>query len=58
MIYTLFKKIFTVIIFFFFSIYKSLYHQILFIILKIDNEIITSLDLESEYKYLTALNKI
>ena len=45
------------IIFFFLFIKNALSSNSSTIILKIDNEIITSLDLESEYKYLTALNK-
>ena len=45
------------IIFFFLFIKNALSSNSSTIILKIDNDIITSLDLESEYKYLTALNK-
>ena len=55
----IYKKIFflLLIIFFFLFIKNALSSNSSTIILKIDNDIITSLDLESEYKYLTALNK-
>ena len=45
------------IIFFFLFTKNAISSNTSTIILKIDNDIITSLDLESEYKYLTALNK-
>ena len=48
--------LFLIIIFFLF-IKNALSLNTSKIILKIDNDIITSIDLESEYKYLTALNK-
>ena len=55
----IYKKTFflLLIIFFFLFIKNALSSNSSTIILKIDNDIITSLDLESEYKYLTALNK-
>ena len=55
----IYKKTFFLlfIIFFFLFIKNALSSNSSTIILKIDNDIITSLDLESEYKYLTALNK-
>ncbi len=48
--------LFIIIIFFLFT-KNAISSNTSTIILKIDNDIITSLDLESEYKYLTALNK-
>ena len=52
------KNFFLLLIIFFFLFIKNAFSSnSSTIILKIDNDIITSLDLESEYKYLTALNK-
>ena len=58
MIYILsLKKIFTVIIFFFiFSLNKVYASNQIFIIAKVDNEIITNIDIDQESRYLLALN--
>ncbi len=52
----IFKKIFFILVFINLLIPSKIHSQEVKILIKINNEIITNIDIENEYAYLTALN--